>query len=104
MKGVGATNAYPTRGRSSRVPHLLGRIRGPPLAAFKAALKEHAPAHAKDGLFLEHAWTNADDPSEVLFLFRAEDLTHARRTIDRTHAEARRQDPDANLPTFTFLQ
>lgn len=83
--------------------HILARLQGVKLADVEQALKADAPAHAEQGLHLEHLWKNLDDPAEVLFLFRADDLQRAKGFIEKTHAEARRQNPNANLPQMTFL-
>jgi hypothetical protein len=55
-------------------------------------------------MYFEQLWQNADDPREAIFLFRVDDLEHARMVTDRNHAEARKADPHANLPTITFLE
>ena len=83
--------------------HMLARLRGVKLDVLREILARDAPEHATHGLVLEHLWQNADDPNEVLFLFRVRDLDHARAYVDGLHAEARRQDPQANLPEMTFL-
>ena len=86
------------------MPHVLSRLRNVPLAKITPLLKEHAPLHAKEGMFLEHIWQNADDPHEVIFLFRANDLDHTKKYIEKVHSQAIVEDPNANLPKVIFLR
>jgi hypothetical protein len=83
--------------------HMLARLRNVPIDIIAPVLKADVGAHSKEGLYLEHLWQNDDDANEVLFLFRVDDLNHARQFIDRVHAEARTENPKVNLPTMTFL-
>lgn len=84
--------------------HLLATLRGVKLEVIKQVLENDAPAHAKEGLFLEHIWQNADVSNEVLFLFRADDLEHVRTFINRVHGQALKENPDANLPRMVYLR
>ncbi|MFA5805170.1 MAG: hypothetical protein WC879_11040 [Melioribacteraceae bacterium] len=84
--------------------HVLARLRNVKLEIIKDILTKDAAEHAKEGLFLEHLWQNADDQNEVLFLFRTTDLNHARKHIDQLHSHALQQDPKANFPQMTFLE
>lgn len=84
--------------------HILSRLRNVKFDVIKDLLTEHAPIHAQYGLYMEQIWQNADDADEVIFLFRTDDLGKAKAFIQKTHAEARAEDPDANLPHMTFLQ
>jgi hypothetical protein len=84
--------------------HVLAKLRGVRVEDIGKILKADAAQHAEQGLRLEHLWQNADDPDEALFLFQADDLDRARQFIETVHAQARRQDPNANLPQMTFLR
>ena len=70
------------------MPHMLARLRGVKLEMIGSVLKHDKPEHAREGLYLEHLWQNDDDPEEVFFLFRTEDLNHTRQFIDRVHSQA----------------
>jgi hypothetical protein len=85
------------------MPHVLARLKDVRFEDVRKKLMEDAPAHARDGMYLEHLWKNADEPKEVLFLFRVDDLDHCKRKMSELHAEARRKDPKAKLPETTFL-
>ncbi|MGA7750890.1 MAG: hypothetical protein WCA63_12195 [Gallionella sp.] len=83
--------------------YVLARLTGFDYATVKAMLKDHAPIHSGQGMFLQQIWQNADVPDEVQFMFRVDDLERARAFINRNHTAARQQNPDANLPQITFL-
>ncbi len=86
------------------MPHILSRLRNVAFADIKQMLTEHAPIHAQYDLKMEHVWQNSDDADEVLFLFHTDDLAKAKAFIQKTHADARAEDPEANLPQMTFLE
>jgi hypothetical protein len=83
---------------------MLAKLMGVDLSDVEQKLAADASAHAEQGMHLEHLWTDADHPNEVLFLFRVDDLEHCRRLMERVHMEARREDPDAKLPETIFLE
>ena len=83
--------------------HVLAKLTGVPLAAVKHQLTMDAYAHAEQGMYLERLWTNSDNPGEVLFLFRVDDLDRCKRRMNRIHAEALQADPNAKLPEVVFL-
>jgi len=83
--------------------HLLASLTGAKPEDLKKTLRADAQKHAEHGLYLEHVWKSVDDANVVLFLFRTTDLGHARQFVEDAHAQARRDDPNANLPRMTFL-
>ena len=83
--------------------HVLAKLVGAAFADVERQLQQDAAAHARDGMRLEHLWKNSDDADEVLFLFRVDDLDRCKQRMQRVHADARRQDPDAKLPQLVFL-
>ena len=83
--------------------HVLARLRNVKFEAIEAILKADADEHAGYGLYFEHLWKNADDPNEVLFLFRSDDLNRSNEFITRVHSMTRAEYPDANLPDITYL-
>ena len=84
--------------------HVLGKMRGVKAADIKAALTADVAKHSKEGLVLRHIWQNADDADETLFIFTANDLQHARDYIEKEHSEARKENPNANLPELLYLK
>ena len=83
--------------------HVLAKLTGVKLADVKQQLEKDAADHAEQGMVLEHLWHNAEDPSEVLFLFRVKDLEHCRQLTRKVHEQARQDNPDMPLPDMTFL-
>jgi hypothetical protein len=83
--------------------HILAKLSGVEFEKVKHQLQKDASAHSEQGMYLEHLWKNSDDPNEVLFLFRVDDLNHSKQLMLRTHAEARQKDPNAKLPDVIFL-
>ena len=64
---------------------MLARLRGSRIVDIKSVLQADAPKHAEQGLHLEHLWQNVDDPEEVIFLFRIDNPTLAKKFIARVH-------------------
>ncbi len=84
--------------------HILGKMRGVKTADIKAALTADVAKHSKEGLVLRHVWHNAVDVDETLFIFTTNDLEHAREYIQKEHSEARKENPNANLPELLYLK
>ena len=85
------------------MPHLLATILGIKPDIIKEVLENDAPFHAEHGMYLEHLWQNADVDSEVLFLFKIDEVEKTRLLIDRLHSNALKADPSANLPIMKYL-
>ena len=83
--------------------HVFARLNGVKFEVIKQKLAEDAPEHAKNGMYLEQLWRNFDNPDEVVFLFRVNDLNHCKELMKKRHAEALQNDPNAKLPELTFL-
>ena len=84
--------------------HMLARLRRVKAEDSKEVLRADAARHAEQGLHLEHLWQNIDDPEEVLFLFRVDDLEQAKRFVEKVHAQALNEDPRISIPQTTFLE
>jgi hypothetical protein len=84
--------------------HMLATLRNVLIEEIGKVLYADALHHAKEGLYLEHLWQNVDDPTEVLFLFRVDDLGQAKQFIETVHSQALRENPNVNLPKITFLE
>jgi hypothetical protein len=84
--------------------HILARIRGVKMEDIKSMLKTDASKHAEQGLILRHVWRNADDADDILFIFTTADLYRARKFIETVHAQARKENLNANLPEMLFLK
>jgi hypothetical protein len=87
-----------------KMSHVLAKLKGVKFKDIEAVLKEDAPKHAEKGLYLEHIWQNVDNPHEIAFLFKADDLKIAKQYIESEHENALKQNPNANLPKMIFLE
>lgn len=86
------------------MPHVLAKLKNVPLEVIREVLGKDKDFHASQGMYLEHLWQNTDDTNEVLFLFRIDSVANTKALIYKLHSEALAQDPNANLPTMTYLQ
>jgi len=85
------------------MPHLLAKLTNVPFDIIQEVLEKDRAFHVSQGMYLEHLWQNVDDQNEVLFLFRIDSVENTKTLIHKLHSEALRQNPDANLPTMTYL-
>lgn len=85
------------------MPNLLTSIRNVPFDIVKKTLENDKAFHASEEMYLEHIWQNADDQSEVLFLFRINSIANTKRLMEKLHQKALEQNPNANLPKLTYL-
>lgn len=83
---------------------MLAKLRNVKFDDIQQVLTKDAPQHAQEGLHLEHLWENVDDSNEILFLFRVDDINHAKAFIDKVHSQALKENPNVNLPQMTFLK
>lgn len=86
------------------MPHILNKLTGVKFEDVKKQLEMDATSHAEQGMYLEHLWVNADNPDEIFFLFRVDDLNRCKQLIEKVYAEARKKNPDAHLPQKIYLE
>lgn len=84
--------------------HIIAKLSDVEFADVKKQLEADADGHAEQGMYLEHLWQNSDNPKEVVFLFRVDNLDNCKQYMEQVHAEAREHDPNVNLPATMFLQ
>ena len=84
--------------------HILAKLKNVKLEHIAQALKDDATKHSAEGMYLEHLWLNLDDQDEVCFLFRVDDLVHAKQFIEAEHRAATMKDPSVHLPEMTYLE
>lgn len=85
------------------MPHLLATLKNVPIEIIKDVLEKDKDFHKSQGMHLEYLWQNADDENEVMFLFQIDNIENAKTLIYKLHSETLAQNPDANLPTMTYL-
>ncbi|MCW9705663.1 hypothetical protein [Fodinibius salsisoli] len=86
------------------MPHVLNKMTGVKFEDIQKQLNTDAASHAEHGMYLEHLWRNADEPDEIFFLFRVEDLDYCKNLMQKIYREAREKDPDIRLPDKIFLE
>lgn len=84
--------------------HILNKLTNVKLEDVKNQLDMDKAGHAEQGMYLEHLWINADNPNEVFFLFRVDDLNQCKQLIEKVYSEARKKNPDAKLPEKIYLE
>lgn len=83
--------------------HILAKLKNVDIEDIRKTLIEHKNHHENQWLFLEHVWKNIDQQNEVFFIFRTDNLSKAKEFITTTHKQALKEDPNATLPEFIFL-
>lgn len=86
------------------MPHLLATLKNVPLEIIREVLAKDKEFHVSQGMYLENIWQNADDENEVLFLFQIDDIENTKTLIHKLHSETLAQNPEANLPSMTYLK
>jgi len=84
--------------------HLLAKLSNVTFDIIKEILEKDKAFHASNGMYLENLWQNADNENEVLFLFEINSIEDTKKLIKKLHSEALAQNPEANLPTMTYLK
>lgn len=83
--------------------HMLGRFRTADLEGWKTAIASDTEAHLSAGLHFRKVWSNADDPSEIYFLFRVDDLAKARAFLKEAGALDEEKQRRGEIPVLSFL-
>jgi hypothetical protein len=86
------------------MPHLLAKLSNITFDIIKEILEKDKAFHASNGMYLKNLWQNADNENEVLFLFEINSIEDTKKLIEKLHSEALAQNPEANLPTMTYLK
>lgn len=84
--------------------HLLAKLNNVPIAVIKEMLEKDKEFHASQGMYLENIWQNSDNDTEVFFLFKIDSIEKTKVLINKLHAQALVENPEANLPTMIYLQ
>lgn len=82
--------------------HLLGQFKID-LDTWKRAIEQDKSAHAAAGLRLKQVWRNADDPTEIYFMFELDDLETGRDFLQRAGALDAEKQASGEIPKLVFL-
>ncbi len=83
--------------------HLLCRNKVKDFGNWLEVFSSHKTAHAEAGLILEHLWQAADDPNNIFYLFRVEDITKARAFLSAPDASGAAQTSGVIEGEFHFV-
>jgi hypothetical protein len=83
--------------------YILGRHRVADAEAWKRTMESHRADHLKAGLHFERVWRNADDPREILFLYRVDDLMTAKSYLEQAGALDQAKQQLGEIPELLFL-
>jgi len=87
------------------MPHILGKIKGLRIEDVKSVMEDDARHHSLHEMRLEHLWQNTEDDDEVFFLFKAHDVSQAKRYINKIFFEQTlRLEPKAKVHEIIFLE
>lgn len=85
------------------MPHLLAKLNNVPMEFIAEILEKDKEFHASQGMYLENIWQNSDNENEVFFLFKIDSIDKTKVLINKIHAQALAENPEANLPTMIYL-
>jgi hypothetical protein len=85
------------------MPHLLAKLSNVPMEFIAEILEKDKEFHASQGMYLENIWQNSDNENEVFFLFKIDSIDKTKVLINKLHAQALAENPEANLPTMIYL-
>ena len=83
--------------------YILGRFKVADVGVWQEMIRSHRDEHVKAGLHFEKLWSNVDDPSEIYFTFRVDDLERAKRFLDTAGALDGDKQARGEIPRLTFL-
>ena len=84
--------------------HVLAKLKNIPIADIREILEKDKEFHAYQGMYLENIWQNTDNNTEVFFLFKIDSIEKTKVLINKLHAQALAENPEANLPTMIYLK
>ena len=84
--------------------HLLCRNKVHDFDKWLKIFSSHKAAHVKAGLILEHLWQASDDPNNIFYLFRVEDIAKARAFLSAPDASGAAQASGVIEGEFHFVE
>ena len=83
--------------------HILATFHGVEKDLIEDMIHDHIKKHKHD-MYVEHLWCNADNEDEVIFLFKVDDIEHARRILEKVHEESLHHTRDNTPPEIIYLK
>jgi len=83
--------------------YILGRHKVEDVEAWKSMMESHREGHVESGLHFQQVWSNADNPNEIFFLFRVDDLNKAKSSLKEAGALDKEKQQRGEMPELLFL-
>lgn len=83
--------------------YLLGTYKVDDVEAWKSIIASHREAHLSAGLHFQQVWSNVDNPREIFFLFRVDDVDKARLFLTEAGALDLEKQQRGEIPELRFL-
>ena len=83
--------------------YLLGQFKVD-LKLWKQVVTSDTALHREAGMHFQRVWRNLDNPEEIFFLFRLEDVAVAKAFLEKTGALDKGKMQRGEIPHLTFLQ
>ena len=83
--------------------YILGHFNVADVATWSEMIRSHRDEHAKAGLHFQDLWGNVDDPTEIYFTFRVDDLVRAKQFLQVAGALDGDRQARGEIPRLTFL-
>ena len=83
--------------------YLLGRFKVD-LNLWKQVVNSDTALHKDAGMHFQRVWRNVDNPDEILFLFRLENVERAKEFLEKTGALDKAKMKKGEIPHLTFLK
>jgi hypothetical protein len=83
--------------------YLLGQFKVD-LKLWKQVVTSDTALHREAGMHFQRVWRNVDNPGEIFFLFRLEDVAVAKAFLEKTGALDKEKMKRGEIPRLIFLQ
>lgn len=82
---------------------IIGKFKAD-VAAWRQGIAHDREAHNKAGLHFQEVWRNVDDPDEIFFLFKVDELDRARKFLQEAGALDQEKSSRGEIPHLVFLE
>ncbi len=83
--------------------YILGRHKAD-IQAWREAVESDKQSHLQAGLHFQQVWINAEDPNEIFFMFRLNDLEKAKSFLEKAGALDKQKQERGEIPKLWFLE
>lgn len=83
--------------------YILGRHKAD-VEAWKKVVESHKEAHLEAGLHFQQVWINADEPNEIFFMFKVDDLEKAKSFLKKAGALDKEKQQRGEIPKLWCLE